>query len=100
MANMCTNMLYCKTENAENYKKVLDFLEEKFEVYFINEETDSNYFEGEFYSKWSFPEQEFEELIESLTDDETLYIRILSHELCSEYASFRIYQNSEWDIRF
>lgn len=100
MANICTNMLYCKTDNAENYKKVLDFLEEKFEVDFINEDTDSNYFESEFSSKWSFPEEEFNTLIKSLTEDETMYIRILSHELCSEYASFRIYQNGEWNIQF
>jgi len=93
-------MLFCKTENAENYKKVLDFLEENFEVDFINEDEDNTYFESEFDSKWSFPEQEFKKLIESLTDDETLYIRILTHELCCEYASFRIYQNNEWDIRF
>lgn len=100
MANICTNMLFCKTENAENYKNVLDFLEENFEVDFINEDEDSNYFESEFDSKWSFPEQEFDKLIKSLTDDDSLYIRILSHELCCEYASFRIYQNNEWDIRF
>lgn len=100
MANMCTNILFCKTENAENYKKVLDFLEEKFEVDFVNEDEDGNYFESEFYSKWSFAEEEFNTLIKSLTEDETLYIRILSHELCCEYASFRIYKNGSWDIRF
>lgn len=98
MANICTNMLFCKTENAANYKKVSDFLEDNFEMDCINEDNLS--FEGEFGSKWSFPEEEFNTLIKSLTEDETLYIRILSHELCSEYAGFRIYQNNEWDIRF
>lgn len=100
MANICTNMLFCNTENAKNYKKVLDFIEENFEVDFINEDDDNTYFESEFDSRWSFPEEEFETLLESLTEDKTLYIRILSYELCSEYASFRIYKNGSWDIKF
>lgn len=100
MANICTNMFFCTTENANNYKRVLDFLEENFEVDFINEDDDSTYFESEFDSKWSFPEEEFDTLMKSLTEDETLYIRILSHELCSGYASFRIYESGSWNVKF
>ena len=100
MANMCTNMFYCKTDNAENYKKINDFLEEHFEVDFFNEDEDSHSFESEFYSRWSFPEKEFEELLNLLIADNTLYMRILSHELCCEYASFRIYNNNEWQVQF
>ncbi len=100
MANRCTNMLYCKTDKADNYNKVLTFLHETFDVDFTNEDEDGDYFESEFYSKWSFPESEFEELIPTLSEDQTLYIRILSHELSSEYASFRIYQKGSWQIDF
>ncbi len=100
MANMCTNMFYCRTENKENYNKVLTFLQETFNVDFTDEDEDGQYFESEFYSRWTFPEVEFDQLVSALIEDQTLYLRILSHELCSEYASFRIYQNGSWDIDF
>lgn len=77
MANICTNMLNCQTDNAENYKKILSFIEEKFNVDFINEGDDNSYFESEFDSKWSFPKEEFNELIKSLDDDKSLYMSIL-----------------------
>ena len=100
MANICTNMLYCKTDNAENYKRISDFLEEQFDVNFLNEDEDNYSVESEFYSKWSFPEKKFEQLLSLLEADDTLYMRILSHELCCEYASFRIYKDKMWDIQF
>ena len=93
-------MLFCKTENKANYKTIIDFIQEKFEVDYINEDEDNQFFESEFGTKWSFPEEEFKTLMSSLEPDTTLYLRILSHELCCEYASFRIYKNQEWDIRF
>lgn len=100
MANMCTNMFYCKTDNAENYKKINDFLEKNFEIDVFNENEDNHSFEADFYSRWSFPEDEFRELIELLEADPILYMRILSHELCCEYVSFRIYSENKWDIRY
>ena len=33
MANICTNILYCRTEHESDLKKVEDFLEKHFEVY-------------------------------------------------------------------
>lgn len=33
MANMCTNILYCRTEHENDLKKVEDFLEKHFEGY-------------------------------------------------------------------
>ncbi len=100
MANTCTNIFYCKTENKENYNKVLTFLQETFDVNFTEEDEDGQYFESEFSSKWTFPELEFDQLVSALIEDQTLYLRILSHELCSEYASFRVYREGNWEIDF
>ena len=33
MANICTNILYCRTEHESDLKKVEDFLEKHFEGY-------------------------------------------------------------------
>ena len=40
------------------------------------------------------------EMIESLEDKQGIYIRVLTHELCNEYVSFRIFSQGEWDIRY
>lgn len=37
--------------------------------------------EGEFFSKWSFPNEKFDELTKELTGDNSLFIRVISFEL-------------------
>ena len=44
--------------------------------------------------------QSINEMIESLEDKQGIYIRVLTHELCNEYVSFRIFSQGEWDIRY
>ncbi|WP_234200093.1 hypothetical protein [Porphyromonas gingivalis] len=62
--------------------------------------SDEQMVEGEFESKWSFPENFFERITTELSHDKTLYMRILSYEFGNEYASFRVYRDGEWDIKF
>lgn|SRR5574344_515753 len=98
MANICTNIFYCSTDNAENLRKIQQFLEDTFSMEYYS--SDDHSIEGEFDSRWSFPESDFEALLSILDADATLYVRVLSHELCDEYASLRIYKNNEWSINF
>lgn len=97
MANTCTNIFFCKTESEDNLKIISDFMTKTFEWEYCNE--DDPRIEGDFNSKWSFPESEFEELISRLHPDDSLYMRILSHELGSEYVSYRIFKDNEWEVR-
>ena len=45
-----------------------------------------------------FSESAMEEMINSLDEDDTLYIRVLSYEFGCEYVSFRVYRDGEWSI--
>ena len=96
MANICTNILYCRTEHESDLKKVEDFLEKHFEVY---QQTFEESLEAEFESRWDYPEQLMNKLWESLEHKESIYIRILSHCLEDEYACLRVFKNGEWEIK-
>ncbi len=98
MANYATNLFYAETENRNDLEKVENFLEENFNDCCL--QTDSCFVEAEFSSKWDFPEKEMDELVSSLEAKDEIYIRVLTHELCNEYVSFRIFSNGEWDIRY
>lgn len=98
MANICSNIFYCSTNNAENYKKIETFLTDDFQCDYIDS-NDEDFIEAAFDSKWTFPESAFEELVGSLAPDDGLYIRVLSYEFGCEYVSYRIYKNGEWDIK-
>lgn len=96
MANMCTNILYCRTEHESDLKKVEDFLEENFDVY---QELNEENLEAEFESRWDYPETLMNKLWDSLEHKESIYIRILSHCLEDEYACLRVFKNGEWEIK-
>ena len=98
MANYATNLFFCSTENENDLEKEEKFLDEKFFDCYL--ERSEDYVDGEFYSKWDFPEALINEMIESLEDKQGIYIRVLTHELCNEYVSFRIFSQGEWDIRY
>ena len=54
MANYATNLFFCSTENENDLEKVEKFLDEKFFDCYL--ERSEDYVDGEFYSKWDFPE--------------------------------------------
>lgn len=96
MANVCTNMFYCSSDKEQNILKIEQFISEQFgwDAYY----TECNFIEGEFCSRWSFPESVMEEMVSTLDEDDTLYIRVLSYEFGCEYVSFRVYRDGEWSI--
>lgn len=98
MANYATNLFFASTENEKDLDKVAKFLEENFcDCYQTREE---DYIEAEFSSRWCYPEELIDKLIASLESKDEIYIRVLTHELSSEYVSFRIFTNGEWDVRY
>ena len=47
--------------------------------------------------KWTFPEEEFRELTDSLPDKvDDIYIRCLSYELGCYYHALWLYEDNEW----
>ena len=98
MANYATNLFFASTENEKDLDKVENFLEENFSDCYQSREED--YIEAEFSSRWDYPEKLIDELIASLEKQDEIYIRVLTHELCNEYVSFRIFTNGEWDVRY
>ena len=96
MANICTNILYCRTEHESDLKKVEDFLEKHFEGY---QQTYVDSLEAEFESCWDYPEVKMNRLMATLEHKDKLYMRVLSYCLEDEYACLRVFKNGEWDIK-
>ena len=97
MANYATNLFFATTENQRDLKRIATFLEENFND--CNFDTYKAAIDGEFYSKWTYPEKIIDEMIASLEDKTEVYIRILTHELSSEYVSFRMFSKGKWEIK-
>ena len=81
MANYATNIFYASTENEKDLDRSEDSIE------------------GEFSSKWDYPEKEINKMISLLEDKDKIYIRVLTHELCNEYVNFQVFSNGEWSYR-
>lgn len=64
MANYATNIFYASTENEKDLDKVEKFLDETFCDCYLDRSEDS--IEGEFFSKWDYPEKEINEMISLL----------------------------------
>ena len=54
---------------------------------------------AEFSSRWVYPEELIDKLVESLEAKDKIYIRILTHELEDEYVSFRTFSQGTWNIK-
>ena len=74
MANYATYLFYAETKNGNDLN-------------------------CEFSSKWDYPEETIDKMISLLEDKNDIYIRVLTHELCNEYVSFRVFKNGEWDVK-
>ncbi|KGN92654.1 hypothetical protein [Porphyromonas canoris] len=97
MANICTNLFYASSDRAETIDAIRAFIEENFPNDWYEQDDDFQ-IEAELYSRWDFPQSLFEDLSNSLSEDNTLYMRYLSHELCNEYACLSVYRDGEWAV--
>ena len=96
MANICTDLLYGRTEYETDLKKVEIFLEKHFEGY---QQTYVDSLEAEFESCWVYPEVKMNRLMATLEHKGELYMRVLSYCLEDEYACLRVFKNGTWDIK-
>ena len=97
MANICENKfyIYCSEENTE---KISNKLEELFSDTLNGEITyeDESIIEGDFDSRWCFPDEIFNDFFEEFEDDEDSYMRCLSEEYGCQLVSMNIYRDGGW----
>lgn len=96
MANYATNIFHVRTENKTDLGKIEVFLDETFNG-FVNRQGDS--VDAEFSSRWVYPEEEINKLVESLEAKDKVYIKILTYEFEDEYVSFRVFSQGKWNIK-
>lgn len=97
MANYATNLFFASTENEQDLDKIEAFLDDNFADCFIERMDDI--LKAEFSSRWVYPEELIDKLVESLEAKDKIYIRILTYELEDEYVSFRTFSQGTWNIK-
>lgn len=109
MANLCTNLFFATIKVAETTKKheevyqtINDFLDNNLLV--NNIDLDECYIEADFHSKWSFPDNEMEQLAQNLklnypNEFKHLYMRCLSYEFGCEYVDYQTFKDGEWQSK-
>lgn len=97
MANYATNLFRASTENQQDLDRIGHFLETHFGD--CNLERDGDSLNAEFFSKWDYPEKQIDEMLTSLESKSNIYIRVLTHELSSDYVSFRVFSDGYWKIK-
>lgn len=95
MANICENVLYAYSEDEKNLDFIKKFIEDNFDA--DVDYCDDNGIDGYFDSRWTFPEEIMEQMIDELPNkkDETLYLRCLSVEYGCLYHALHICENIE-----
>ena len=96
MANYATNIFYARTANKQDLDKIEAFVDDTFNG-FVNRQGDS--VDAEFTSRWVYPEEEIDKLVESLEAKDEVYIKILTYEFEDEYVSFRTFSQGAWNIK-
>lgn len=101
MANICENEFYFSCESNLDYweKKISDFvLDHEGNIDYTDPCGEGGIIEGYFYSKWTFPNEDFEELIPDVSQDiDEIYFRCLSKEYGCCYIAMNIYSNGKWE---
>lgn len=97
MANYATNLFFASTENEQDLDKIEAFLDDNFADSFIERVDDT--LEAQFSSRWKYPKELIDKLVESLKAKDKIYIRVLTHELENEYVSFRKFSQGTWNIK-
>lgn len=94
MANWCDNELRIYSENEENINTVKKFLKDNFLIDKLFEDVDI--LEISFNSKWYFPEDLMNDLINKLPDKNDINMVCLSVEWGNLYCEFHTYNEGKW----
>lgn len=92
MANVCENTFYA-SGSEETIAYIKEFLEENFDAD-VDAQVDE--LDAYFDSRWVFPEEQMEELYNSLPDKEDLYMRCLSVEYGCMYHALWSCDEGGW----
>lgn len=99
MANICKNEVYINTDDISNYSYLLEELEHDLVsalTYTTGEEI-----EATFESRWDFPLNIFETIMENLPNkkDKSLYFRAFSYEHGNYYHAYNVYTIEKgWEV--
>lgn len=97
MANICDNkfLISCEDENVSEQisKKLGELFEEDLDGEITYE--DGGIIEGWFESRWSFPDDIFDDFFEEFKDD-SIYMRCLSEEYGMGLVSMNVYSEGNW----
>lgn len=93
MANICTNDFYFCSEDESNVKYVFKFIDEHFDHWC---EAYSDYVEGGFDSRWTFPEHLMNEMYKGIPNKSDVYARCLSYEYGCDYVEYWKMDEEGW----
>ena len=101
MANICTNTLFAVTRDKVIRDSLNELIRDRFDCSDILS-ADNEVFECkiEFKSRWRFPKEEMEKLMQNFPNDNDFYIHVVSYEFGCEYVGFNIYSLGEWRDKF
>lgn len=95
MANICNNEFYLTSDDSANIKYAEEWFENSDLDCYI-EIIDDNCIEGNFSSRWAFPEELMQEFVDGIPNKEDIYIRVMSIEYGCYYHEMMIYDGEEW----
>lgn len=93
MANICQNTFYAVSNDINNINYINNFFDSHLVYY------DSGYIEDDcvevyFDSKWTFPREMMQELIDGIPNRDDIYMRCLSVEYGCEYVEFNKWEGN------
>ena len=94
MANICNNELYAVSDCEENINTIHNFFENYKDSADIENYGDNIFVR--FDSKWTFPEEEMEELFDVIPNKEDIYMRRLSVEYGNLYHALWVCNEDGW----
>ena len=97
MANICDNKFLISCEDENIVEQISNKLEKLFEEDLDGEITYENngIIEGWFESRWSFPDDIFDDFFEEFKDN-SIYMRCLSEEYGMGLVSMNVYSEGNW----
>lgn len=96
MANICDNTLHVYSENPENLKYIESFFKNWGNIEKVDKENLKVYFD----SKWTFPEEEMDELYAKLPDKNNINMTCLSIEWGCLYCKFHTCDEDGWIVEY
>lgn len=93
MANICENTFHACSDDEKNLEVIKNFLEDTFDA---EVEVSDVCIDAYFDSRWTFPEEQMEELFETIPNKEDIYMKCLSVEYGCMYHALWYCDEDGW----